>query len=254
MDRSSLIGLFLAFGAIVLGNFLEGGHFGSLLQLTAGIIVFGGTAGAVFLNSTARDLRAARRMFRYAFREDHSPSRQKLIEEIVALSVVAAKEGPVALEKNLSSLSHPYMKTVFRFVVDGVDPAQMKEIMEDQIMIEEEQKLAGAKVYADAGAYAPTIGILGAVLGLIHIMANLTDTSSLGSGIAVAFVATIYGVASANLLFLPIANKIKRKIYEESSIQELILAGALGVTRGIYPSLLREKLLAYRAGEKIAQA
>ena len=252
MDRSSLLGIIIAFGGIALGNFLEGGHFGALIQLTADIIVFGGTLGATLLNSTTRDLRAAKKMLRYAFRDDHVPSKAKLIEEIVSLSVVAAKEGPVALEKKLGALSHPYMKTVFRFVVDGIDPSQMKEIMEDQISIEEEQKLAGAKVFADAGAYAPTIGILGAVLGLIHIMANLTDTSSLGSGIAVAFVATIYGVASANLLFLPISNKIKRKVYEESNIQELILAGALGVTRGIYPSLLREKLFAFRAGEQIA--
>lgn len=252
MDRTSLLGIVIAFGGIVLGNFLEGGHFSALLQLTAAIIVFGGTLGAVLLNSTSRDLRASKKMLRYAFREDHVPSKEKLIEEIVGLSVIAAKEGPVALEKKLNGLSHPYMKTVFRFVVDGIDPAQMKEIMEDQIAIEEEQKLAGAKVFADAGAYAPTIGILGAVLGLIHIMANLTDTSSLGSGIAVAFVATIYGVASANLLFLPISNKIKRKIFEESNVQELILAGALGVTRGIYPSLLREKLFAFTAGERIA--
>ena len=113
MDRSSLLGIIIAFGGIALGNFLEGGHFGALIQLTAAIIVFGGTLGATLLNSTTRDLRAAKKMLRYAFRDDHVPSKAKLIEEIVSLSVVAAKEGPVALEKKLGALSHPYMKTVF---------------------------------------------------------------------------------------------------------------------------------------------
>lgn len=252
MDRSSILGIIIAFGGIIAGNMLEGGHFEALLQVTAAIIVFGGTLGAVLLNSTEKDLSMAKKLIPYAFKDKVGYKKQDLIEEIVKLSAIAAKEGPIALEKKLNALSHPYMKTVFRFVVDGVDPQQMKEIMEEQISIEEEQKLAGAKVFSDAGAYAPTIGILGAVLGLIHIMANLTDTSSLGSGIAVAFVATIYGVASANLLFLPMANKIKRKIGEDATIQEMILAGALGITRGIYPSLLREKLLAYTAGDRIA--
>jgi chemotaxis protein MotA len=252
MDKTSILGIIIAFGGIILGNALEGGHFNALVQLTAAIIVFGGTIGAVLINSTAPDLKMAKKLLPFVFKDKMIYRRNEIIEEIVKLSVIAAKEGPLELEKKLNSLSHPYMKTVFRFVVDGVDPAQMKEIMEEQIIIEEDQKMAGAKVYSDAGTYAPTIGILGAVLGLIHIMANLTDTSSLGSGIAVAFVATIYGVASANLLFLPMANKIKRKISEDAVTQEMILAGALGITRGIYPSLLREKLLAYTAGERIA--
>lgn len=252
MDKTSVLGILIGIGGILLGNVLEGGHFGALLQGTAAIIVFGGTLGAVMLNSTEQDLSMAKKLIHFAFRDKVDFNRSEIIEEIVKLSGIAAKEGALELEKKLSSMTHPYMKTVFRFVVDGVDPGQMKEIMEEQISIEEETKLAGAKVFSDAGAYAPTIGILGAVLGLIHIMANLTDTSSLGSGIAVAFVATIYGVASANLLFLPMANKIKRKITEDAVTQEMILAGALGITRGIYPSLLREKLLAYTAGERIA--
>lgn len=252
MDKSSVLGVIVAFGGIIVGNFLEGGHFSALMQATAAIIVFGGTLGAVMLNSTEQDLSMAKKLIPFAFKKKLDFNRSELIDEMVKLSGVAAKEGALALEKKLNSMSHPYMKTVFRFVVDGVDPVQMKEIMEEQIVIEEETKLAGAKVFSDAGAYAPTIGILGAVLGLIHVMANLTDTSSLGAGIAVAFVATIYGVASANLLFLPMANKIKRKITEDAVTQEMILAGALGITRGIYPSLLREKLLAYTAGERIA--
>ncbi|MFK8136896.1 MAG: flagellar motor protein [Bdellovibrionales bacterium] len=249
MDKASWLGLIIGFGGIILGNSLEGGHFSALIQATAFLIVFCGTLGAVFLNSTGRDLRMAKNMMGSAFSESNTPKRVRLVNELVRLASVAKKEGVLGIEEQIKKMPTAYMQTVFRFIVDGVEPKHMKSILKEQIYIEEDHKMAGSKVFMDAGSYAPTIGILGAVLGLIHIMANLTDTSSLGAGIAIAFVATIYGVASANLLFLPIANKIKSKIQYEAGTQEMVLSAALAIYDGVGPSLLQEKLNAYLVGE-----
>jgi chemotaxis protein MotA len=149
------------------------------------------------------------------------------------------------LEKRLPHYHDLFMKNVFRFVIDGVEPGTIKDIFENEIYVEEERLLSGAKVYMDAGGFSPTVGIIGAVLGLIHVMENLTDTSKLGSGIAVAFVATVYGVGSANLIFIPLANKIKKKIKERSKTKEMILIGAISVLNGLNPYIIEEKMKAY---------
>jgi chemotaxis protein MotA len=245
MDVSTLLGLILGIGGILLGQVLEGGHVGSIVQFTAAVIVFGGTIGAVMVGIPMEDLKTSVKLLRFAFSNPKGDDSDKIIKELLEAAQIARKESILSLEKKLNQFTNPYMQTIFRFVIDGVDSNTIREIFENEIFLEEEHLMAGAKAYSDAGGYAPTIGIIGAVLGLIHVMENLSDTSKLGAGIAVAFVATVYGVGSANLIFLPLGNKIKRKIKIQAQMKEMILTGALGIVSGLNPFIIEEKLRAY---------
>src|SRR5688572_19544250 len=173
------------------------------------------------------DLKTSVKLLRFAFSNPKGDDSEKVIKELLEAAQIARKESILSLEKKLNQFTNPYMQTIFRFVIDGVDSNTIRDIFENEIYLEEEHLMAGAKPYVDAGGYAPTIGIIGAVLGLIHVMENLADTSKLGAGIAVAFVATVYGVGLANLIFLPIGAKIKRKIKVQAQMKEMILVGAL---------------------------
>ncbi|PIU00289.1 MAG: motility protein A [Bdellovibrionales bacterium CG10_big_fil_rev_8_21_14_0_10_45_34] len=247
MDRASIFGVVLGVGAILFGQILEGGHVNSLIQLTAAIIVFGGTLGAVLVSAPPADLRMAGNLLPRAFKDSKEFDIDSLIEEISESAHIARKQSILALESRIPKFSNSYMQNIFRFVIDGVDPAHIRSVFETEIAMSEERRIAGAKVFSEAGGFAPTIGIIGAVLGLIHVMENLTDTAKLGSGIAIAFVATVYGIGSANLFFIPLGNKLKRKVQEESIAKEMILEGALGILAGINPHLLREKLESYKS-------
>ncbi len=242
MDRIAILGVFVGIFGILAGQMIEGGSVWSLVVLPAAFIVFLGTAGAVLVSATRADIVRGLRLLRLAFFESELPSASVVAKEITDAAITARKESILALEKKLSSFSHPFMRNVFKFVVDGVDPATIRDTFENEILLDEEEKLAGAKIWTDAGGYAPTIGILGAVLGLIHVMENLSDTSKLGAGIATAFVATVYGVGSANLIFIPIGNRIKRKVRQEIMIKELILHGAIGIVSGHTPYVIQEKV------------
>jgi len=189
-------------------------------------------------------------MVKWVFINPKGDDPEKVIKELIDASQIARKESILALEKRLSTFSNPYMQTIFRFVIDGVDPTTIKDIFENEISLSEEHMISGAKIWSTAGGYAPTIGIIGAVLGLIHVMENLADTSKLGAGIAVAFVATVYGVASANIFFLPFANKITRKIKLQSQMKEMILTGAIGIVSGMNPFIIEEKLRAFTHSDK----
>ena len=228
----------------------EGGHLNSLLQFTAALIVFGGTLGAVLVSSTKADLKTSLNLLRLVFREVEIIDLETVVRELIESAHLARKDSILALERRLNRFTHPFMQNVFRFVIDGVEPQVLRDIFESQIALEEENLLAGAKVFSDAGGFAPTIGIIGAVLGLIHVMSNLSDTSQLGAGIAVAFVATIYGIGSANLLFLPIANKIRRKVRQQMDMKIMVLEGAIGIMNGLNPYIIEEKLKPYRNFEK----
>jgi chemotaxis protein MotA len=239
-ETATLIGLALSLGGILIGNALEGGSIFALVQGTAAFIVFGGTAGAVFVGTRAEDLRVAKRLFKWVWRRGVEFDPQKVSSEIVEAAKKAKTESPLALEADIPKYSSPFMQKAVRLAIDNVDPKIMREILETDIHVEEEKLLAGARVWADAGGYAPTIGIIGAVLGLIAVMNHLTDTSQLGKGIAVAFVATIYGVASANLLFLPMSQKIKRKVKLISQYKQMIVEGSIAITQGLSPTIVRE--------------
>jgi chemotaxis protein MotA len=249
MDMVTVIGLLVSVVGIIGGMLLEGGHIGSIIQGTAAIIVFGGTAGAVLVGTTRKDLKTGLRLLRWAFQEPKEFDPEKLRTEIIEAAQVARKESILALERKIGNFSHPFMQNVFRLVIDGVEPNTLRDIFEAEIDMEEERLNAGAKVWMDAGGFAPTIGIIGAVLGLIHVMQSLSDTSKLAAGIAVAFVATVYGVASANLVFLPLGNKIKRRIKEQVEIKQMILEGAVGIMNGLNPFLILEKLNAFTHDE-----
>lgn len=249
MDMRVVIGIAVAFAGILVGFIVDDGHVGAIVQGSAALIVFGGTIGAVLVGSTKTDLKLAISLFKKIFDDSYEKLPEKVYTEINQCAVLARKESILQIEKRLDSFSHPFMTSVFRFVIDGVDPKVIKKVFTDEIRQAEEKQMGGAKLFMDAGGFAPTIGIIGAVLGLIHVMGNLTDTSKLGAGIAVAFVATLYGVGSANILFIPIANKLKRIVQEEAKLKEMILAGALSVVSGYNPYIIEEQLKPYLPNE-----
>jgi chemotaxis protein MotA len=252
MDITTILGIAVGLGGILLGQILEGGHIGSILQDTAAIIVFGGTFGAVLVATPIDDVKTGISLLKWAFINPKGDNVDKIIKELIEAAQIARKESILALEKRLNTFSSPYMQTIFRFVIDGVDPNTIKDIFESEISLEEHHLTAGAKIWEAAGSFSPTIGIIGAVLGLIHVMENLADTSKLGGGIAVAFVATVYGVASANLIFLPFSKKIVTKIKHQSQVKEMILTGAIGIVSGMNPFIIEEKLRAYNPHAKKA--
>jgi chemotaxis protein MotA len=244
MDSISLIGITLALAAILVGQVLEGGHVSSLIQPTAFLIVIGGTLGAVMLQSSLQVFRTGMQMVRWVFVPpmlDHSA----LIAQVVSWSVVARKEGLLSLESQIPAIDDPFIRKGLQLLVDGIEPERLREVLEVEIDSWESQMKQGAKIWEAAGGYAPTIGILGAVMGLIHVMENLSDPSKLGSGIAVAFVATIYGVGSANLIFLPIAKKLLGVVATLTSMREMLMDGLVGIANGDNPRIIESRLSGY---------
>lgn len=224
MDIISIFGIFIAVIAILGGQLLEGGHIASLVQITAFVIVIGGTAGAIMLQSSQSAFVRGMKMVKWVFVTPPLDF-QEITDRIVEWSNKARRGGLLALEPFLDDLSDPFMRKGLQMLVDGAEPESLRETMIIELQTYEEHQRSAAKVWEAAGGYAPTVGILGAVMGLIHVMENLSDPSKLGGGIAVAFVATVYGVGSANLLFLPIANKLKNIIARESMLREMYIEG-----------------------------
>ncbi|QCI13785.1 flagellar motor protein [Pseudomonas putida] len=241
MDVLSLIGLSLAFVAIVGGNFLEGGHVGALINGPAGLIVLGGTLAAALLQSPLSAFKRALQILRWII----FPPRVDLaggIDRVVNWSLTARKEGLLGLEGVADAEPDPYARKGLQLLVDGAEPESVRSILEVDFLTQEARDIQAAKVFESMGGYAPTIGIIGAVMGLIHVMGNLADPSQLGNGIAVAFVATIYGVASANLILLPIANKLKAIVLRQSRYREMLLEGLLSIAEGENPRSIELKL------------
>ena len=241
MDFISIVGILLAGIAIIGGQILEGGHVSSLLQITAFVIVIGGTAGAVMLQSTLPTFLRGMRMVKWVFVPPPLAG-DALIQSITQWSTTARKGGLLALEPVIDEITDSFVKKGLQMLVDGAEPETLRETLQLEIDAYEEQQREAARVWESAGGYAPTIGILGAVLGLIHVMENLSDPSKLGAGIAVAFVATVYGVGSANLLFLPIANKLKNIIAREITLRHMLVEGLVSVANGENPRLIERKL------------
>jgi chemotaxis protein MotA len=244
MDRASVFGLLLGVAAIVGGQFLEGGHVASLAQPTALLIVLGGTVGAVMLQSPyavfVRGVRMAVWVW-YPPVVDYA----RLIKQIAGWSQVSRREGLLALENSMGQLRDDFARKGLQLLVDGTEPERLREVLEVEIGTFQEQMKLSARIWEAAGGYAPTIGILGAVLGLIQVMENLSDPSKLGAGIAVAFVATIYGVGLANLVFLPIANKLKAHINRLVVQREMIVDGLVGISNGDNPRIIESRLMGY---------
>jgi chemotaxis protein MotA len=244
MDITTILGFALAIAGIVGGQLLEGGHVGSLLQLAAFVIVLGGTAGAVMVQRPLKVFLQAMRMARWAV----APPRfdpQAVIDRMTDWATIVRKEGLLALEREMDNVEDPFSRTGLQMLIDGFEAEKIHQALDVELSAYDERLRNAARVWEAAGGYSPTIGILGAVLGLIHVMENLSDPSKLGSGIAVAFVATIYGVGLANLVFLPVSNKLKNVIREEVTRREMLQDGLVGIANGENPRLVGARLQGY---------
>jgi chemotaxis protein MotA len=247
-DLATICGVVIACTGILGGLLMEGGRIKDVMQITAAFIVIGGTLGAVLVSTPLAVVTGAARRFRHVvFDRGHSPN--ALIEEIIAYATKARKNGLVSLELEAAKIGDPFLRKALNLAVDGADLQEIRKMMELQIEIEEQHALAEARVFESAGGYSPTIGIIGAVLGLIQVMKNLANIDEVGRGIAVAFVATVYGVGLANIFLLPAANKIKARIHEDTQRKELMLEGVAGIVEGLNPKLIRSKLDAYARAE-----
>ncbi|MBK7900796.1 MAG: flagellar motor protein [Azonexus sp.] len=244
MDKISIAGLAIGIVAIVGGQILEGGHLTSLVQPTALLIVLGGTLGAVLLQSPFHVFRRGIQMARWIW-VPPLIEQKRLIDQIGSWSQVSRREGLLALENFIPQLKDPFAKKGLQMLVDGADPERLRELLEVEIDAFEEEMKQSARIWEAAGGYSPTIGILGAVMGLIHVMENLTDPSKLGAGIAVAFVATIYGVGLANLIYLPIAGKLKYYIGRMVTAREMLVDGLIGIAVGDNPRIIEARLKGY---------
>jgi len=244
MDMLSLVGLILGASAILLGQFLEGGHIGSLMNGPAILIVLGGTFGAVMLQSPFATFVRGMRMLSWTFFPPRVHN-QNAIDKIVSWSNIARKEGLLGLENIEESELDPFTRKGLQLLVDGSEPENIRNVLDVDIYTKEHHDIQAARIFESMGGYAPTLGIVGAVMGLIQVMGNLSDPSKLGSGIAVAFVATIYGVGSANLIFLPVANKLKNIIQTHVHYREMIVEGMVSIAEGENPRNIETKLLGY---------
>jgi chemotaxis protein MotA len=223
---------------------LEGGSVREIAAPTALLIVLGGTLGAVLITTPLGVLRGGMRSMASVFHEK-SQDPDRLIDILVDYSSKARRNGIVSLEQVADQAPDPFLRKALNLAVDGTDLQELRNMMELEIGVAEHHAEAEAKIFESAGGYAPTIGIIGAVLGLIQVMKDLADIEKVGHGIATAFVTTIYGVAFANLLFLPVAGKIKARAQQKSQMRELMLEGVVGIVEGLNPKLIRSKLGAY---------
>jgi chemotaxis protein MotA len=244
VDLATLAGAVVALGAILGGLVLEGGKLADIAQPTAALIVCGGTLGAVMISTPTKTLRGALRRL-IGILKDPSPPIADLLEEVIQYATQARKLGLVSLEDSAGEISDAFLRKGLILAVDGSDLQEIRAMLDLEAELEESRAEAEAKVFEGAGGYAPTIGIIGAVMGLIQVMKNLANIEEVGHGIAVAFVATVYGVGLANLFLLPAAQKIKARAHAETKRRLLIIEGISGIIEGLNPKLLRARLEAF---------
>jgi chemotaxis protein MotA len=246
VDKSTLFGLLLAIAGIIGGLLVEGGNLSQILQPTAAMIVFGGTIGAVFVQFPLRVVLASFRQLAHVFLEPKDNA-QASIRELLRYANKARREGIISLDQDIASVQDPFLKKSLMLAVDGMEAQELRHIMELEMDNLEENEEKIPQVLESAGGFAPTVGIIGAVLGLIQVMQHLDHIDEVGRGIAVAFVATIYGVGSANLFFLPAAGKLKIRLRAEQVIRKMTLEGVLSILEGMNPRMLESKLLGFLA-------
>lgn len=241
MDIATLIGLVMGFGAVIGGQLLEGGHLSALLQPTAAVIVLGGTIGATFVSFPVQDIIRAFRSAATAFSpQEENP--EELIGKLIGFAITARKNGLITLEQDAQWVKDRFLGQGLEMVVDGLDPEEVMAVLQIELTNFEERQKVNAEVFEAAGGFAPTIGIIGAVLGLIHVMNNLSDTSKLGAGIAVAFVATIYGLMLANIICIPISTKLRKRLKEQILQREIAIEGLLAIQKGENPRMIEKRL------------
>jgi chemotaxis protein MotA len=250
VDKATLGGLLLAIGGILVGLVLEGGNLGQVIQPTAALIVFGGTLGAILIQYPLPIAMSAFRRLAQVFVEPEE-SAQSTIDRLVRYANQARREGIISLDGELANIDEPFLYRALMLAVDGTDPQELRNIMELELDNKEEQEEKIPQLFESAGGFSPTIGIIGAVLGLIQVMQHLDKIDEVGKGIAVAFVATLYGVGAANLLLLPCAGKLKIRIREEQIIREMTIEGVVSILEGMNPRMLQEKLLGFVTKAKL---
>lgn len=244
MDKSTFGGIALALAGIGLGLVLDGGKIAQVIQPTAAMIVLGGTIGAVLVQFPLPIVMQAVAQLKDVFLSKKSES-DALVQNLLRYALKARKEGILSLDAELNKIQDPFLKESLMLAIDGVKAHELRKMMELQLDYRGEKDENVAKVFESAGGFAPTIGIIGAVLGLIQVMQHLQDINEVGKGIAVAFVATIYGVASANLFFLPCAGKLRIKTRERQVVQEMTLEAILSIVEGVNPRALEMQLRRY---------
>jgi chemotaxis protein MotA len=246
LDFGSLLGAPFAIALILIGQAIEGGSVRTLLQLAAALVVFGGTLGAVLLSFGSADVTRSFKSLRSAYSDPLEPA-AAVIGRVLAYSNRARRTGMLSLESELEKEPDAFLRRALTMAVDGASQSQIRHALEVELELLGEQDELPSRVFEAAGGYAPTIGILGAVIGLIHVMENLTDPSKLGAGVAVAFVATIYGVGSANLIFLPVASKLRQRAELASRRREMLIDAALAVQEGLNPRLIEQRFSSFTA-------
>ena len=244
MDKLSLTGVVLALIALIGGSILKGAGVAALASPAAFVIVLVGTIAAILVHTPGDTFKQGLRMAKWVFRPPVQDS-HGLIERIVEWSGTARKQGLLALEGTVEAEADPFIKKGLQMLVDGAEPEAIRGVLEVEVQTREHQELQGAKVWEGMGIYAPTLGIIGAVLGLMSVMQNLADPSKLGTGIAAAFVATIYGIGSANLFFLPMASKLKAVVAGQTRVREMIIEGLISISQGENPRNIESKLKGY---------
>jgi len=244
MDIATLIGLLLGFAGLLGGFLLEGGHLGMLLVETAAMIVFGGTFGAVILSFTMEEIKTVPYFLKMIF-VDKKIDYLTVLDSLVETADKARREGLLSLESQLGEIGNPFLARGLQLVIDGTDPELTRNMLEMEIEAFEKKEKVGFEVFMSAGGFAPTMGIIGTVMGLVHVLSNVAEPDKLAGAIAVAFLATLYGVGSANVLWIPFATKIKGKSEKEVLLMELVLEGILSIQAGENPRVIREKLMTF---------
>lgn len=244
MDIATLIGLLIGIAGLVGGFLLEGGTAGMLWVHTAFIIVVGGTIGATIIGYSMDELKKMGYFFKLVF-NDKRIDYLSVLETLVETADKARREGLLSLESQLAEIDSPFMARGLQLVIDGTDPELTRSMLEMEIEAFEKEELVGSQIFMTAGGFAPTMGIIGTVMGLVHVLSNLTDPDQLAGAIAVAFLATLYGVASANVLWIPFGTKCKIKANKQVLLMELILEGVLSIQAGENPRVIREKLMTF---------
>lgn len=244
MDIATVFGFILGISSLLVGFLLEGGHASALLQSSAALIVFGGTLGATIFSFSPRDLKMAPQLLKLVA-INKPPDPAEAIEDIVAMAEEARREGLLYLENRLPDIDDMFLKKGLQLVIDGTDPELVKNILDVEIYTIEERHHVGSSIFEVAGGYAPTMGIIGTVMGLVHVLGNISTPEGLGPAIAVAFMATLYGVGSANVLWLPLATKLQNISKKEILVKQLMMEGVVSLQAGYNPILIRERLVAY---------
>jgi chemotaxis protein MotA len=244
MDLTSLLGPIVSLGFILVGLILEGGHISSIIQMTAAMIVLGGALGAIMVAYPLPDLIGAFKAIGI-WLKNPTANPDEIMKDILDLAQTARKESILALEKKREGIKFEPLAKAIKLAVDGTDPNIIRDTLETEAHVVFEEQEVSVKFWEDMGAIAPTIGILGAVLGLIHVMENLDKPDQIGPGIAIAFVATLYGVGTANIFFIPIGKKIKRKAMLEGHARTMVIIGVEGILSGLNPKVIEEKLAVF---------